>query len=169
MWVGDYLQKECGVIIHLEPCTIELYGKEFLLAHGHLIDIRARGGMEKLMLACFLSKPLRRLAKMIHPHWFINFGLNWAKKNHERHQKEGPAVYDENVPEPLVDYSKKYLDTHPSINYFIYGHRHIDLDMKLADDSRLIILGEWFSKFTYAVFDGESLVVDHYVEGETQL
>ena len=34
IWCGDYLTKECGVIMHREPLTTEIYGKEFYLAHG---------------------------------------------------------------------------------------------------------------------------------------
>ena len=32
IWCGDYLTKECGIIIHREPLTTEIYGKEFYLA-----------------------------------------------------------------------------------------------------------------------------------------
>ena len=34
LWCGDYLTKECGVMIHREPLTTEIFGKEFYLAHG---------------------------------------------------------------------------------------------------------------------------------------
>ena len=34
IWCGDYLSKECGVIIHRKPLTTEIYGREFYLAHG---------------------------------------------------------------------------------------------------------------------------------------
>ena len=34
IWCGDYLTRECGVVIHREPLTTEIYGKEFYLAHG---------------------------------------------------------------------------------------------------------------------------------------
>ena len=34
IWAYDYLEKECGVILHKQPQTIELYGKIFYLAHG---------------------------------------------------------------------------------------------------------------------------------------
>ena len=27
IWCGDYLEKECGVILHREPLTCEIYGK----------------------------------------------------------------------------------------------------------------------------------------------
>ena len=29
IWCGDYLEKECGVTIHRQPLTCEIYGKEF--------------------------------------------------------------------------------------------------------------------------------------------
>ena len=69
--------------------------------------------------------------------------------------------------EPLIIYSKEYLKRHPDINYFIYGHRHIELDLMLTRDARLLILGEWVDLCTYAVFDGDTLRMENYIEGET--
>ena len=37
IWCGDYLTRECGVIMHREPLTTEIYGKEFYLAHGYVL------------------------------------------------------------------------------------------------------------------------------------
>jgi UDP-2,3-diacylglucosamine hydrolase len=68
--------------------------------------------------------------------------------------------------EHLVLYSKEYLKSHPQINYFIYGHRHIMLDLMLTKTARLMILGDWIRHFSYAVFDGENLYHEQYVEGE---
>lgn len=70
--------------------------------------------------------------------------------------------------EHLVLYSKEYLKNHPTINFFIYGHRHIELDLMLAHNCRMMILGDWISSFTYAVFDGEYLFLENYVEGDTK-
>ena len=49
----------------------------------------------------------------------------------------------------------------------IVGHRHIELDLVLPSNSRVVILGDWITQFTYAVFDGERLFVENYEEGET--
>ena len=70
--------------------------------------------------------------------------------------------------EPLVLYTKKYLKSHPNINFFIYGHRHIELDLMLNASSRIVILGDWINYFSYAVFDGEHLFLENYIEGETK-
>ena len=95
--------------------------------------------------------------------------LNWAK--HSRLKREGgkePDYMGENK-EFLVLYTKEYLKSHPNINFFIYGHRHIELDLMLSATARILILGDWINFFSYAVFDGENLFLENYIEGETQL
>lgn len=34
LWVHDYFEKECGMTIHRQSTTLEIYGKVFYLAHG---------------------------------------------------------------------------------------------------------------------------------------
>ena len=43
------------------------------------------------------------------------------------------------------------------------------LDLMLSRSSRLMILGDWIHDFSYAVFDGESMFLEQYIEGETAL
>ena len=85
---------------------------------------------------------------------------------HERDGGEPPYMGEDK--EYLVLYAKEYLKTHADINYFIFGHRHIELDLMLNRNSRVLILGDWISQFTYAVFDGEHLFLENYIEGETE-
>ena len=41
IWSFGYLERECGVILHREPVTVEIMGKEFFLAHGDGMGIPA--------------------------------------------------------------------------------------------------------------------------------
>lgn len=170
MWMGDYLKRECGVIIHKEPCLIELHGMEFYLAHGHQFDVDPQDWQTRFMFWVFGNKTIQRMARWIHPHWFINFGLNWAKHSREKYMHEGgePQYLGEND-ERLVVFAKKYLEEHPGVNCFLFGHRHIELDLFLTHECRMMILGEWYSKFTYAKFDGKEIIMNNYIEGETEL
>lgn len=95
-------------------------------------------------------------------------GLSWAKHSLQKHKQNGEAAYLGEDREHLVVYSKKYLEAHPDIDFFIYGHRHIQLDLPIGNHSRILILGDWISQFTYAVFDGEELYMEQYIEGETK-
>ena len=95
-------------------------------------------------------------------------GLTWAKHSRlKRVDGKEPDYMGENN-EPLVLYTKNYLKNHPDINFFIYGHRHIELDLMLNASSRIVILGDWINYFSYAVFDGEHLFLENYIEGETK-
>ena len=38
----------------------------------------------------------------------------------------------------------------------------------LSRTTRVIILGDWITEFSYAVFDGEHMLLEEFVEGETQ-
>lgn len=167
IWCGDYLEKECGVTIHREPLTCEIYGKEFYLAHGDGLGDHDR--KFKFLRAMFHSKLLQRMFSALHPRWSIDFGLEWAKHSRMKRENGREPDYMGEDKEPLVLYTKEYLKSHPDINYFIYGHRHIMLDLMLTRNTRLTILGDWINDFSYAVFDGENFFLEQYIEGETTL
>lgn len=167
IWCGDYLEKECGVILHREPQTCEIYGKEFFLAHGDGLGDNDR--KFHLLRMMFHSHTLQRMFSMLHPRWSVELGLEWAKHSRQKREEGKEPPYMGEDKEPLVLFTKKYLKTHPDINYFIFGHRHIMLDLMLSRTSRLLILGDWISEFSYAVFDGENLFMEQFIEGETEV
>lgn len=165
IWCGDYLEKECGVILHRAPLTCEIEGKLFYLAHGDGLGDPDK--KFKMLRAMFHSKTLQTLFSAIHPRWSMELGLEWAKHSRLKRENGKEPDYMGEDKEYLVLYSKDYLKNHPDINFFIYGHRHIELDLMLNRSTRMLILGDWISSFTYAVFDGEHMFLENYVEGET--
>lgn len=166
LWCGDYLTKECGVMIHREPLTTEIFGKSSTLP---TVTAR-RPGQEVQDAARHVPQPYPTDAVLCPaPRWSMELGLNWAKHSRlKRIDGKEPAYMGENN-EYLVLYTKEYLKSHPNINYFIYGHRHIELDLMLSSTARILILGDWINYFSYAVFDGENLFLENFVEGETKL
>ena len=167
IWCKDYFVEECGMILHKRPITIEIYGKEFFLAHGDgLGDDDRKFGFLRTM---FHSRTLQRLFSMLHPRWSVNLGLEWAKHSRLKRENGSEPPYMGEDKEPLVLFTKEYLKNHPTINYFIYGHRHIMLDLMLSRTARMMILGDWIHEFSYAVFDGENMFLEQYIEGETNL
>lgn len=167
IWCGDYLEKECGVILHRQPLNSEIYGKEFYLAHGD--GLGDKDWKFKLIRTMFHSKTLQTLFSMIHPRWSIDFGLEWSKHSRLKRVDGKEPEYMGEKEEPLVIYSKEYLKKNPEVNFFVYGHRHIMLDLMLSHTSRMLILGDWIQEFSYAVFDGENMFLEQYIEGESQL
>ncbi len=166
LWTYGYLEEECGVILHRKPTTVEIFDKVFFLAHGDGL-----GDPDKkfqLLRKIFHNHICQRLFNSIHPRWGISLGMNWAKHSRLKrvNGKETPYLGEEK--EYLVQFTKQYMREHRNIDYFLYGHRHIELDMMLSKNVRMMILGDWITQFTYAVFDGEHLFLEEYVEGESE-
>ena len=166
LWTYGYLEQECGVILHRKPLTTEIYGKEFFLAHGD--GLGDPDSKFKLLRYLFHNRTCQRLLNAIHPRWGMALGLNWAKHSRLKRIDGKEAPYMGEDKEYLVLFTKDYLRTHPDIDYFIYGHRHIELDLTLSNKARMFILGDWIWQFTYAVFDGEHIFLEQYIEGESK-
>lgn len=165
IWSYGYLETECGVVLHRHPLTTELYGRIFVLAHGDGL-----GGGErsfKAIRAVFHSRLCQHLFSALHPRWGVAFGLEWARRSRLKREGGTEPPYMGEDKEPLVLYTKQYIKTHPDADVFIYGHRHIELDLQLSRKTRMIILGDWITQFSYAVFDGEHLFMEEYIEGES--
>lgn len=166
LWQHDYFEKECGMIIHRHSEVVELYDKVFFLGHGD--GLGSNDKKFKFLRSVFHNPTCQKLFSAIHPRWGIDFGMKWAKHSRMKRKdgKEPPYQGEQN--EELVNFAKEYLKTHPDINFFMFGHRHIELDLMISYSSRLLILGDWINEFTYAVFDGEHMFLENYVEGESQ-
>lgn len=166
LWTYGYLQDECGVVVHKAPVTTEILGRVFYLAHGD--GLGDPDPKYRLLHALFHSRVCQRLLNAIHPRWGMALGLNWAKHSRLKRVDGKEPPYLGEGREYLVRYAKDYLRTHQDIDYFMFGHRHIELDLMLSRKTRLMILGDWIWQFTYAVFDGEHMFMETYVEGESR-
>ena len=163
IWAFDYLEKECGVTVHRTPMTLHLHDKTFYLAHGDGL-----GDPDKkfqFIRKVFHSPTCQWLFRWMHPDLGMRFGLNWARNSRLKRPdgKEPPYMGEDK--EHLVLYAKDYIKTHTDIDYLIFGHRHIELDLMLSHSTRMMILGDWINEFTYAVFDGDNLWIENYEEG----
>ena len=166
MWTYGYLEEECGVTMHYKPLTTEIYGKVFYLAHGD--GLGDPDNKFKLLRYLFHNTTCQKILNAFHPRWGMWLGLHWAKHSRmKRADGKEPPYMGENK-EHLVLWTKEYMKQHSEIDYFIYGHRHIELDLMLSRKSRMMIIGDWIWQFTYVVFDGEHIFLEEYVEGESQ-
>lgn len=166
IWMYGYLEEECGVIIHTKPTTVDIYDKVFYMAHGD--GLGDHDSKFNFIRRVFHNRVCQRMFSALHPRWGIWFGLTWAKHSRMKRADGKEPPYQGEDKEALVKYTKKYMKTHPDIDYFIYGHRHIELDLMLSRKTRMMIIGDWIWQFTYVVFDGEHLFLEEYAEGESK-
>ena len=162
-WMFDYLPKEIGAIIHRDTLTVDLLGKRFFLGHGDEVDFRSKAF--RLIRAIFRNKFCQWLYAGIHPRWTFGFALGWSLNSRKSGlEKQEAKKYQGEDAEYMVVFAKEYLKTHPDINFFIFGHRHIMLDLMLSRTSRILIAGDWMQFFSYIVWDGENLYMDQFLE-----
>lgn len=161
MWMFDYLEKEIGATIHREPLVVDLDGKRFYLSHGDEAYLVRPG--YKLIYTLFRNKWCQKLFAMIHPRLAFGFARGWSLQSRKSGIKREEEVnYNGEDSEELVLFAKRYLEKDPSINFFIFGHRHIMLDLMLSRSARIIIAGDWMQYFSYVEFDGEDLFLDQF-------
>lgn len=161
VWMFDYLPAEIGATIHREPLTVDLLGKRFFLAHGDEVDNRSRSF--QLIRWIFRNRICQILYSAIHPRWTFGFALGWSLNSRKKGLKKATeTAYQGESSEYLVQFAKSYLKTHPDIHFFIFGHRHIMLDLMLSRTSRILIAGDWMQYFSYIVWDGDNLSLDQF-------
>lgn len=164
IWIFDYLPHEIGAVIHREPLTIDLLGKRFFLAHGDEVD--SRSFSFRVIRAVFRNKFCQWLYGGIHPRWTFGFALGWSLRSRKdglkKNEEEKQEGYKGEANEYLVLFAKEYLRTHPDINFFIFGHRHILLDLMLNRTARLLVAGDWMHYFSYIEWDGETLLLEQF-------
>ncbi|MDD3080454.1 MAG: UDP-2,3-diacylglucosamine diphosphatase [Paludibacter sp.] len=160
VWTFGYLQQEVGMIVHLGPEIIELSGKKFYMAHGDgLYYVEDDRGF-KFIRKIFHSRLAQKAFRCFPPQLGQEFGYAWSKNNRIKNLPVENKFLGEDK-EYLVVYSKQYAEKHPEIDFFVYGHRHIALDLQIRNNKRVIILGDFVKAFTYGVFDGEDFRLEY--------
>ena len=158
MWVFDYLPKEIGLQIHRSPIQKEYNGKKFFLGHGDGLGPGDFG--YKFIKKVFANKLAQWLFARVHPNTGIGLMKFFSRKSRIA-TGTSDDVYLGDDKEWLMIYCREVLQKE-HYDYFIFGHRHMPLDKQLNDQSRYINLGEWINHFTYAVFDGQELMLKKF-------
>ena len=158
MWMFGYLEKELNITLHREPIVREYSDKKFFIGHGDGLGPGDHGF--KVIKKVFANKISQWMFAKLHPDWGIKLATYWSGTSRESNNDE-VFLGEEN--EWLFQFAKEKLKTE-HIHYFIFGHRHLPLDLKVGDNSHYINLGDWISHNTFAVFDGEKLELKKFIE-----
>ena len=158
MWAFDYLEKELNLRLHRDPEFRTFNGKNFYLAHGDGLGPGDHGyKFIKKVFACKLNQWLFRI---IHPDLGIRMALFWSGKSREANLEKEKKYEDRNIRlirERLTLHSEAMTVQHPELDFLVYGHYHVPLDLPVGNHARQVVLGDWITHFSYAVFDGERM------------
>jgi len=140
------------------PKTFEWNGKKFFIGHGDGLGPGDHG--YKMLKKVFRNRVSQFLFGLLHPS--IGIGLaNFFSRKSRKKTGSSDEVFLGEEKEWLIIFSREVL-TRTHFDYFIFGHRHLPLDIKLNENCHYINLGDWIKYFTYAEFDGEKTQLKSY-------
>ncbi len=153
MWAFGYFEEELGLIMHRHPEEIRIGEKTFFMGHGDGLGPGDRG--YKLLKSVFGCRTCQRLFSYIHPGLGVRLAMMLSKRSRAANDKHKEEFLEEDK-EWLLAYCKQMQKNRP-VDYFVFGHRHLPLDVEVAPGVRYVNTGDWVRYFSYAVFDGKEL------------
>lgn len=145
LWMHDYFETELNIPIYRKPKEFILFDKKILIGHGDGLGPGDKG--YKRMKKVFTNPVARWFFKWLHPDIGVRLAQHLSIKNKLISGKDDVIFLGEEN-EWLVAYCKRKL-SEKHYDYFIFGHRHLPLDIQLNPQSKYINLGDWISYFTY--------------------
>ena len=153
LWMQDYLSKELNAKLYFEPQQFTIQNKQFLIGHGDGLGPGDEG--YKRLKKIFTNPICQWLFRWLHPDAGIQLANYFSRKSRAKTGNADELFLGEDK-EWLILYAKEQAKT-MAVDYFIFGHRHYAIDLRLNDKSRYINLGDWIRLNTYAVFDGKDV------------
>lgn len=151
MWMSGYFEQELNIPVYHEPKTFEWNGKKFFIGHGDGLGPDDHG--YKLLKKVFRNRFCQSLFGILHPSWGIGLANFFSRKSRKKTGSSDEVFLGEEK-EWLIIFSNEVL-AKEHFDYFIFGHRHLPIDIQLNGNSHYINLGDWIKYFTYAEFDGQ--------------
>jgi len=150
MWMFDYLKEELGIVIYHDPLEVYINSSTFLLGHGD--GLGPGDHFYKFLKRVFRNPAARFLFRWLHPDVGISLARSWSKNS--RISKEGKNETYLGNDEFLVQYCLQ-IEANKHHDYYVFGHRHLPLDVEISQGSRYYNLGEWVESYTYGIFDDD--------------
>jgi len=158
LWMNGYFETELNIPVFHSPQEFLINNKKFLIGHGDGLGPGDLG--YKRMKKVFTFPLFKWMFKWLHPDLGVTLGQYMSVKNKLiSGNEDAKYLGDEN--EWLVQYCKQKL-TEKKYDYFVFGHRHMPLEIKLEENATYVNLGDWIQYFTYAVFDEGKMSITKY-------
>ncbi len=158
LWMSDYFETELNIPVYHQPKEFTFDQKTFLIGHGDGLGPGDKG--YKRMKKVFAHPFSKWLYRWLHPDIGVKLAQYLSTKNKLISGQEDVIFLGEEK-EWLAQYAKRKLEE-KHYDYFLFGHRHLPMEIEVGENSRYINTGDWISHFTYAVFDGNELSLKTY-------
>ena len=157
IWLFDYLRDEIGIEIVVAKGGIArlIDGTLFYMGHGDMFGRQPTG--YRILRSIFHNKVCQKLYSGLHPRWTLPFAHGWSSHSRKGQYKPPTPRLSDRARAAVMEEAARLCAEYPDLRYIVIGHHHVAVDEPVASGCRLIVLGNWISESTYAVFDGSEL------------
>jgi UDP-2,3-diacylglucosamine hydrolase len=159
LWMRDYFKTELNIEVFHKPQEFTFNNKHFLIGHGDGLGPGDKG--YKRMKKVFTNPFSKWLFNWLHPDVGVKLAQYMSVKNKLISGDEDAKFLGEDN-EWLVQYCK-LKESQKHRDYYVFGHRHLPLEIEINETSKYVNLGDWIQYYTYGEFDGEVLVLKEFV------
>lgn len=161
LWMRDYLSRELGVEVRHEPLrlTVRMANSPATFLVGHGDGLGPGDKLYKLLKRFVFLNPLCvwLFGHVLPTAWGMALAHAWSKSSRLANEHKGEEQFLGKEREWLYQYSSM-IEQHHHHDYYVFGHRHLAMDVAISAQSRYLNLGEWVSpRRHYAVYDGHTL------------
>lgn len=159
LWMNGYFEEELNIPVFHAPQQFKIENTSFFVGHGDGLGPGDTGF--KLMKKVFVNPVCKWFFRWLHPDLGVRLAQHLSVNN-KVISGDADANFLGEDKEWLIQYAKRKLETQ-HYDYFVFGHRHLPMEIDLNGKSTYVNLGDWIKYYTYASFDGSQLRL-HYLD-----
>lgn len=136
IWCFSFFESLGMKVIKKQPIIVQIGDKKVLLAHGDGI-----GGAKwtyRFMLSIFHNRVCQFLFSLLHPTLAFDIATRWSRNNRYTHKEYVWKGKEERLYKFAVAQDK-------SIDLFIFGHYHCEVEESLPSGAGLVVLKDWLT------------------------
>ena len=138
MWMRTYFADELNIPVYRAPEVFLINDRRFLIGHGD--GLGPGDGSYKRLKRIFAHPLPQYLFGKIHPDLGIGLANRWSRRSRARKGAADLTFLGE--AEWLWQYCRD-VEARTHHDYYVFGHRHLPLDLPVGNRARYVNLGEW--------------------------
>jgi UDP-2,3-diacylglucosamine hydrolase len=159
MWMFGYFTEEMNIPIYRDLLQLEVENTRLLIGHGD--GLGPGDHTYKFLKKIFRNKFCQWLFERLHPNTGMAIANYWSSQSRISNTTKGEDQYQGDDREYLVQFCQE-MEEKTHYDYYVFGHRHLPLDISISDNSRYVNLGEWVNQNTYGKFDGKTFSLETF-------
>ena len=158
LWMNGYFEDELNITVFHKPQEFTFNDTTLLIGHGDGLGPGDKG--YKRMKKVFTNGVCKWLFKWLHPDIGVKLAQYLSVKNRLISGEEDVKFLGEDN-EWLVQYCRR-KETEQHRDYYVFGHRHLPMEIDIANSSKYVNLGDWISYYTYGEFSNTAMSLKEF-------